>query len=278
MTNETTHWPDGVTAEQLMAYADGELPPREADQLAELVATHPALQSEVDIYVESKTVFEGAFDHIVNEPVPAHLAALVLNADPSHVAPDGGVNILSLDNARKRQSKTFWQGGWQQAVAACTVLSIGILLGITLDDGEDMPGMGNSMAYAGLVSAEQPLAKVLDYTPSAQLVTLDGGSFKSIQTFSTSSGTICREYETGHNDYFMTGIACRTDNGWRVEVLIANAASTTTASAGSYQLASGLDTTALDEVLYVMGALPGFDQNREACLIENNWNLGACEN
>ena len=268
MTEKPTDWPPGVTAEKLMAYADGALDSHEAQRLAELIAANPELQAEVDAYVDSRTMLEGVYDDVLDEPVPEHLEALVM---APKAIDTGGDNVVAFRAAKTQRPPVQRFGGWGQAVAASVLLAIGGIIGSQLS-GKPSP----SLIVAGLLAADHPLSIALETAPSNTLVDSGGERFEAIQTFATAEGTVCREYESGNLSAGVVGIACRDAAGWHVEVVVAdpNAA---VAGGDGYRPASGLDVTAIDEVLTGMGALPGFDSAGEECLLANDWDIAACE-
>jgi len=264
MTKTPTNGPPDVTAEQLMAYADGALESAEALRIAELLAVNPGLQAEVDAYVESRSVLHGVYDDLLDEPVPEHLEALVMS---SH-----GDNVVAFLATKPQRAPAQWFGCWRQAAAAVVILAVGGVAGYHLADDPSV----QSLVFAGMLDAHHPLSTALESAPSSELIVIGDERFMAIQSFGTASGAVCREYESGNNDTGIVGIACRSDDGWHVEVVVANMDGVATGGNG-YQAASGLDVAAIDEVLYGMGALPGFDSAREDCLLRNDWDMSVCK-
>ncbi len=241
--------------DELMAYADGVLPPEDAQRVAAAVEADPALQAELSAYVDSRAALTGAFDDVLEEPVPAHLEELVMgSATPDNVA---------------RLPQRVARSPWPLALAASAVFALGVVLGTAL-----APDDSGSIFATGLVSGNHPLADALERTASGEVSAVGGGRFRVIQSFGTGDGTVCREYQVGDSDRGAAGVACRGTNGWRVEVQVASVAP---GDPSSYRPASGVDIAAIDEVLYRLGALPGFDAPTESCLIESGWQTARCE-
>ncbi|MCB1756072.1 MAG: hypothetical protein KDJ38_11145 [Gammaproteobacteria bacterium] len=270
--------PADVTPELLMAYADGALDADEMARLADIVNANPELQNEVAVYTESRQALGQAFDQMLDEPVPDHLMALLQDKPDSAQtgAADSADKVVSLQAAREKRAGGLIRSGWGQAIAASVMLALGALIGTNLTKtGPDGVIDPHELVYAGLIGLETPLGKALETAPSAEVLTLEGGVFSAIQTFSTGQGVLCREYEAGHSGNGVVGVACRTEAGWRVEILLAD--TTPAGTAGSdYQPASGMDSAALDQVLTGLGALPGLDQGKEACLLEHGWSAERC--
>lgn len=249
-----TDMDENTLRDELMAYADGVLPAKDAERVAAAIEADPALQTELSAYVDSRAALAGAYDDVLNEPVPEHLEALVLGS-------------ASADNVTKLPVRDT-RNSWPLALAASAVFALGVALGTNLT-----PDDRGSVFATGLVAGHHPLADALERTASGELATVDGGRFKVIQSFGTDGGGACREYQVGNSDRGATGVACRTTNGWQVEVQVASVAPD---EPSSYRPASGVDIAAIDEVLYRLGALPGFDAATESCLIEAGWQTTQC--
>ena len=264
---------EDVTPEMLMAYADGELDTPTMVALAVLLGDHPDLQAEVDAYIDSRSVLNDALGDIADEPVPDRLRDLVLDGVAER--PENVVPLSSRTPARKPAPSL---SGWAQALAACFAIAGGIGIGVTLaGSGTPAPGgQAPSIILAGPVAPGSPLAKALETAPSATVITLAGGAVKPVQSFRTADGSLCREYEAGDGTTGVTGVACRSESGWRVEALVANFAAADLGDTG-YRPASGLDTFALEGVLTDLGALPGLDASEESCLIAAGWRGEDCE-
>src|ERR1043165_5881394 len=61
------------TDEELVAYADGELPPDRAKLIAEACAAEPQLAARVRLFNESRAALRDAFAQQAGEPVPERL-------------------------------------------------------------------------------------------------------------------------------------------------------------------------------------------------------------
>ncbi|MDJ0911492.1 MAG: hypothetical protein QNI99_20070 [Woeseiaceae bacterium] len=251
---------DNIGRDELMAYADGVLSPEDAEKVAVAVEADPALQAELSAYVDSRAALVGAFDDVLNEPVPAHLEALVMGSALEDSAPKDNVTALPIRAARNP---------WPLALAASAVFALGVVLGTGLPANDR-----DSVFATGLVAGNHPLAEALETTESGELATVGDGVFKVIHSFGTDDGTLCREYQVGNTDRGATGVACRAADGWQVEVQVASVAPD---QPSAYSPASGIDVAAIDEVLYRLGALPGFDRATESCLIESGWQAGQCD-
>ena len=101
--DETTNYPDGITAELLMAYADGVLDAKDRTRVEAALAAHPDLAEEVAAYQLTRDAVGGAFDTPMQEEVPAHLEALVLGSAGETSDAQTGGEVISLGRERERR-------------------------------------------------------------------------------------------------------------------------------------------------------------------------------
>ncbi len=95
--------------EKLSAYLDGELPPDEAREIEAALEQDPALQAELEALMAADTLAKDDFAAMLDEPVPAALAAAIRDA------PEGSpANSPSAPASR----------GW--LAAACVLLALGL--------------------------------------------------------------------------------------------------------------------------------------------------------
>ena len=277
MTHEF-EYPEGITPELLMAYADGALEPAEAARIEAVIAEHPELSDEVASFRLSSEALSGAFDAPLDEDVPDHLRALVMGETQAEKtdapAPETG-QVLSLEAARVRRS--WISQPWGQAIAAGFVFAFGTFFGGVLGGGGSEPASDDtSLIVAGLLPQGHPVADALETAASSQIVNLPGGRFDAIATFQTADGEVCREFETAGETGANVAIACRDGGDWRVEVLLA--AEPRASGQGGFQLASGFDADVLENVLDGLGAGTGLGAQAETCLINAGWDATQCEN
>lgn len=263
MTKDVTY-PEGVTPELLMAYADGQLDPADARRVDAAMVADPALAAEVEAYRLTADHLTGAFDAPMDEAVPAHLEALVMGGAPE------GENVTSLHAARVGKSRGL--PFWGQGIAACVVFGFGAVFGSVVFDSPTRSTGG--VLVAGQLDATSPIARALETRASAEIVDIPGGRFDVVATIPVAGGATCREFETSGDAGAVVGIACRRDGGWTVELLLD--AEPGASPQEGFQLASGVDADVIDTVLTGLGAEIGVDANTETCLIENGWNSAAC--
>lgn len=263
---EDDRYPEGITAELLMAYADGALQPAETARVEAALCDHPQLAAEVDDYRLTASALGDAFDAPLGEPVPDHLAALVMGGQGE------GDNVASLHAGRTRRARLL--PPWGQALAACAVFGVGTLFGFAMLRTNTAGPAGSDLLVAGRLAPDHPLARALETSASARPIAIPGGRFDAVATFPTASGVPCREFEAADSDGAAVGIACRRNGSWTIELLLN--AGPTRAPEGGFQLASGFDGEVIEKVLDRLQAGVGLDATAETCLIENGWNFEAC--
>lgn len=262
-----------ITAELLMAFADGALSDDLMNQIADFVDVDPELQQEVADYLSSADALKGAFDDVLEAPVPDHLTQMILSGPSQSIAPEREA-IVSLNAEREKRRASVWAPDWSQGIAACAAVAVGGVIGFNMQP-SNSPQDPHALVYAGVLTQDSLLSEALSSTGSSETVVVADGAVKPIQTFITADGNVCREYEASRAGDGVTGIACRFEETWRVETLVANAKAVND-TGSNLMPASGFDTAALETVLKDMGALPGLGTEAEQCLIENAWKSTPC--
>lgn len=220
-----------IPDETLMAFADGTLPPAEAERVAAAVEADPALAERVGQLAAGRAIAARAFRDVLEEPVPADLLAAA-GAPP---APPAAGN----DNRR---------GGWRRIVAGVAAgLAAGVVLGALL------PRPGGGPARPGLLPSQ--VAAALDGA--------DGAGVALGAAHLAEGGFYCRQFTLQEAAGATLGLACREDDGWRLRIAVAR-------SGGGFQPASGEDPL-IAEVLERLGAGPALDPAAEEAARRGGW-------
>ena len=193
------------TDEQLMAYADGELPAAERGAVEAELARDPALAAQVDGYRAGRRLLKQRFAAVAGEPVPQRLLDL-LQAPPTP-ADDKVVPLrprTPVLAAAPRRARPVWP----MALAASLLLALGLA------------GGGWLLRGPAAVTAD-PLLAVLERSPSGELRRAGDEEFLVLASLATADGRWCREYERGPAGGAMQrAIACREPGGgWREQRL-----------------------------------------------------------
>jgi hypothetical protein len=241
------------TDEQLVAYADGELPAAEAQAVAQAAAADPELARRIRRFTDTRRVLHDAFAAKLREPVPDRLLQTLAGPEPK---------VVPLRRARP--------AAWvPMALAASLALAVG--LGVTL-----WPRAPGTPVIAALPPDAGALAQALDRDASGEPRTVaDAGRRWEIlpkATLRTASGW-CREFESsleGGTPARARAVACRTPDGaW--EVVAVAAAPGAPAEGRDYAPAGGDDPG----LLRTLGAVERLTPAQEAEVIRNHWRLQA---
>jgi RNA polymerase sigma-70 factor (ECF subfamily) len=190
--------------ETLMAYVDGELEAPARAQLEAAITADETLARRLEEHRGVRERLRRAFDRTLEEPVPERLLSTARSAP----TPLQGRNVIPLK--RKATPHPIWS--WKEVGSVGAALLAGVVLG------ELLPLHGaETLTRAGLggLLADRSLARAL----SSQLPGEDpalpvriGASFRS------HTGDYCRTFAV-REGVPLTGLACRTSEGWRVRLL-----------------------------------------------------------
>jgi anti-sigma factor RsiW len=242
MTGNTT-----MDKERLAAFADGELTPEEAAEVAMHLADHPEDQAWVDDLMAANVQLRRAYGGIAAEPVPERFTRLIMPQ----------AQVVSF---RPRQALRYALGGAALALAAG-------LAAVAL-----LPGNGAGGLRIGPVTEGSALHAALQGQPSGEAAPFAGSGTLTVLATLPADDTLCREFELSlpAERQLQLGIACRQPQGWTVEVMLAEAAAPP-ADATGYVPAFGAEAQALDAWLDARGAGMVLGAAEEAALIARGW-------
>ncbi len=225
-----------ISAEQLAAYADGELDELTAARVRREIDDNPALASELSRLTALRAMLAARFDPILEETVPERLRAPI----------DDAAKVISLDDVRQAR-RSFWQRppvrfGFGAAIAASLVVTV--LVG----------RHGGTETYADV-----QLAAALDGTLSGQAAP-DGT--RLLISFRDGSGAMCRGYAAPAT----SGIACHDDRGWKLKVVGA----TGKEQSAQYRQAGSADSAVMAQA-QEMASGPAFDAAAEVEARQSGW-------
>jgi hypothetical protein len=248
-----TYTNEQLADEELVAYADGELPAEQAHAIAQAAAADAALARRIERFAQTRRVLGAAFATKLAEPVPQRLLD-VLSAPTGKVAP-----------LRRATAARAWV---PMALAASVALAVGLSVSLWL------PGeRGAGVAIAGLPGDASVLAEVLERSGSGEPRELarDGGIYEILPTatLQTAAGW-CREFESRFERAGASAraraVACRQHDGaWRL--VAAAAADGAAAPGGDYAPASGAGPDLAAGLAGAVRVTPA----QEAALIRDNW-------
>jgi hypothetical protein len=254
--------PDGpITDEMLVAFADGEADRETAERIEAALEEDEALASRLEAFVTTRAVLKRAFDHVAREPVPDRLTAFVMSNGQATAAPKRTGIAPALRRAAER-----WSGarGWSMAAAlALTVGLGGYLAGYRQGGAPEQGGAFGVLAAAGKVLGES-----LEILPDGATLAFGNGQHKGEivlrESYRTRQG-YCRTFGVTEAKTGLGGVACRTQDGWRMEVAIAEGE-----TIGGFAPASGV-ARALDVFLDAAEAEDPLSADAVSKKIRSGW-------
>jgi hypothetical protein len=209
---------------KLMAFADGELSAEERAAVERALSDDAGLREKLAAHRTLRARLSGAYDTVLDEPVPAQLMAAAQGA------PAREAEVVDL-GARRRAAWTAREWG---AMAAS--LAGGLIIGF---------GVMNAQApliavTADGMSARGALAQALD----TQLASDDAGAVRIGLSFRAVDGGYCRTFELTERG--TSGVACRDTNGWDVAMTAAAGAQGEIRMAGASEAVLNVVATMID--------------------------------
>ncbi len=233
-----------VSPEEITAWTDGEITGQREKEIAAAVAQDTQLQAQVAAHRALKEKLGGHFAPIAAVPVPDRLANLLKTTHQE----DPPAQVVDFAAAKERiaQRRTVPRWGWIAGPALAASLALAVFLPRGGDDA--LPG-----AYA-----DTQLASVLD----TQLVAQQGNTADTriLLSFQNDGGEFCRAYSSDQAG----GIACRDDDGWRIEATGDGADDSTS----QYRMAGAAEVMAEAQEL---AAGPALDAEAEAAARKAGW-------
>jgi hypothetical protein len=190
-----------ISDELVQAYVDGELAPDEAARVRAAMAADVLVAARVERARALKARVRGAFDPVLDEPVPSRLTALLTRPAEEDARPGVGPLRMRRDGHAAR---------WRRPLIALAATVAALAIASWLQ----MPSADMAVRDAALV-ARGELARRLD---RALASAPDAASNVSIGlTFRATDGRICRSFVATSSR--LAGVACRDDSGWSLPVV-----------------------------------------------------------
>jgi hypothetical protein len=239
--------------EDLMAYADGEMPAAQAESLARLIATDETVRQRVEMFRQSRSLLAGTLKPLADTPVPDSLEQSIRDmitkssaeASTTATGEDAADNVVSF-RPKPAQPVARTPRPWSVPLAAAIAAAVAGIGGYAagLSGGAIAP---DGVLVGSLLPAE--IGNALDTTASGGEARLEGDRIRLIASVKAQDGTLCREFEIEslQTALTMAGIACRDAGKWRLDIAVA-----APASEGGFAPASSL--SALDSYLAAIGA------------------------
>lgn len=238
MTRSSPPGDPPIGDETLIAYLDGELDEAGMAAVDAALATDSTLVDRLEAHAALAQRVRAAYAPVVEAPVPARLTGLLRPAE---------AKVVDLATRRKPSPAYVWWG----AIAATLVVGV-VLAGRELSLWSPDP-IGPGMAARG------ELARALTVQASSE----SSGDVEIGLTFKDRTGRYCRTFAVEE----MSGLACRENRAWKVEVVARQPAAPNT---GYRQAASDMPAEVLAKV---DGLIAGdvFDRDQEEKAVAAGW-------
>lgn len=235
------------------AYLDGELDADARARIDAAVATDPALADRLARDRRLQARVREAFLDTLDEPVPAHLQAMLADAAHPSETP-GGANIVVLPSRNPhRRMPPAWLG-----YAAAAVLAV-VAIGGAWQRAQSPVRMRGSEFVAGGALAEG-LDNALASAPEAASAVSIG------LTFRDRDGRVCRSFGY-RGDPALSGLACRDDDAWRLSALERIDA----VNEGEWRQAASVTTPAVQAAIDAALVGDAFDAGAERAARDGGW-------
>ena len=235
-----------VSDETFFAWLDGELDPQEAARVAAEVAADQRLSARAVEHRSMQKKLKGAFDTVIDAPMPEQLVAAVRSPPQAEV--------IDFAEARKRREPRPWPSVAQWGAMAAT-LAVGVLIGT-------LTPQGRGTAPVEVRGGRMYAASALDTALNNQLASAPAGEVRVGLTFRDQAGAVCRSFTAPAS----SGLACRDARGWQVRGLFAAPEGQTS----DYRMASGMDQNLAALVDSTMAGEP-FDAAQEKAARNRGW-------
>jgi hypothetical protein len=227
--------------EKFFAWLDGELSGAEAAEVEARVAADPQLAQLAQEHRAMRARLGGAFDSLLEAPVPERLRVAVREPEV-------------IDFAAARRSREARRSAVPQWAAMAATLAVGIFVGTMVRP----EGVTPVEVQGGRMVA----AAALDHALDTQLASAPDGPVRVGVTFRDQSGAVCRSF----TDPSASGLACRNGDRWQVRGLFA----APEGQAADYRMAAGMDPNLAALIDSTIAGEP-LDAAQEKAAREKGW-------
>lgn len=192
--------------EQLMAYADGELDPQQAQEVQRRLQDDPEAQAIVERFRQTRAQLAPGLDPWLDEPVPQRL----IDAIRQHPGPPVAAAAPAPTPEAMPSARSAANDRWYWPTLA-TAASVGLAVGLVA---------GQWWGGAGPAASADTLAQALQTLPSGQMLQVGATQVMPLASFRAADGQICREFEQSASGRQAHGLACRDGQQWITRLLL----------------------------------------------------------
>jgi len=254
-----------INDETIMAYVDGELDTEQSSLVREALQSDPVLMEKADLFRETTSMLDGIYDAPLHEEVPECLTDSI-NAHQfgfSHRIRNFFQDCLQFP---------AMQPAFASAIVAGIIIGTGFLFYMARNPLAPVPTTNT------LVSSEE-FSHVLEKTPGGQSRVIEkyGATIIPVVTFRDRGHRFCRQYEviteSGANQVFQQGIACRDLKGAWVTVTFLTMKESISQHSGSVSYELSGSGNVIDETMDQLRAGTPLTSKQELERIHLNWKM-----
>jgi len=252
----TEHTSSSSDDDALSALIDGTLRPDQHAALRARLEREPALAARLAAMELANHAVRAAYRDVVDEPLPQRVLDL-LRAPQAHAG-----KVVDLEARKRRRALPAW---FPQAAAAGIALAVGLWLGFGLGQRSSDAPTASALVATGAVPSGSPLYDLLESVPSGERRVLDAAATAEARlTFRAIDGDWCRELMATSAGQNSVVLACRRDDGWRLELVGVAAAG------GELYRPAGADSPFQEAVDALIDGEP-LESDAERALLTTGW-------
>lgn len=243
--------------ELLMAYVDGELPPSEAERIADRLAIDPEARARADMFARTHALVGQAFASVAREPVPERLLA----AARGPKALDASATIVPLPSRAAATGGPRWRPlALAASIAALLAGGVGYLAGQAGVAPRGSGALAFDLAAPTVLAAMASMPDGTSRDVERVTLTLTG-------TYRMNDGRLCRTFDAtiAALPERSLALACHEGAAWRLTALFPVDAADPNA------LRPAGASNALDAVLDAGGAGEALSRSEVDRLIATGW-------
>jgi hypothetical protein len=237
---------------QIHAFVDGALDANAAARLEADSRTDIVLAARIARQRELRSLLRGAFDPVLDEPVPQRLRDALAGPGP-------GATVTPIGAARAATAahKRIWSKREWGAIAATLVLGVLVGSAFRTPDNNSLQMTQNGLIARGELDSALSTKLSSMTTPAEIRIGL---------SFRAADGAWCRTFDQHGN----SGLACRRAGSWTVQLLEGNHAAPAE-TAGDYRQAASSLSPAMLGAIKAQGGGDAIDAEQEQQQLRAGW-------
>jgi uncharacterized protein (UPF0335 family) len=241
------------TDDDLGAYLDGGLDAGVRKEIESELVENADLRAQLARVERLNAAVRNVIGEV--EPTPDRFAQIVNEGFDRRE----GANVISMRHTTPNRMLQ-----WRTPIAAGLALFVTAAGGYWAGNDSQR---SETVAGLSVVASGSRLFEVIDTTPSGEAISLDGQTVTPVLSFAAADGRACREVEVSSGRDQSIAILCREDESWRVEILVASGAS----SSSGYETVGDEAGAAVEQVYSRLGGASAMSADEERAMMARDW-------